>query len=294
MKYGYNNPWFFNNFKDGYPPETLVAQIRALKPDILRFPGGSISHLADINKPTYGYPMYEGDTRTNYTPAHVRLALSVNAETSYVANLYQALTYGNDDYWVQNIVSTVKILNPEYLELSNELYLYEHITGVKTGDPRWFESRTKFITTVNTNAARYVSLCQRIIQAVRAAGYNPQFGVVMDNAAHTRGRVWNATLRTWGGYDFEVFHYYSTRRTADDIYKDLQRNFTGGTKPIAITEYWWDFGFDGLKNPQDVGKPYVDAFEANMRSACARDARVFMLLRHQLYGSNPYAKIKTP
>lgn len=289
---GFNNPWFFNNFNDGYPPAEVVDKIKALKPQVLRFPGGSISHLADINGPGYGYPMYEGDTRTNYTPAHVRLALSVGAETSYVANLYQALTYGSDDYWVDNIVNTVKVLNPEYIELSNELYLYEHITGVKTGDPRWFESRTKFIASVNTAAAKYANLCQRVIQAVRAAGYSPKFGVVMDNAAHTRGRTWNATIRNWGGYDFEVFHYYSTRRTADDIYKDLQRNFAGGTKPIAITEYWWDFGYDSTKNLADVGKPYVEAFEANFAAACARDPRVFMRLRHQLYGDNPYSVIK--
>lgn len=292
MLTGYNAPWLYNNFKDGYPPADLVDKILALKPDVLRFPGGSISFLFDINKPAYGYAMYEGDTRTNYAPAHVRLALSVGALTSYVANLYQAITYGNDDYWVENIVNTVKVLNPKYIELSNELYLYEHITGVKTGDPRWWENKAKFTASVTAAATRYADLSLRVIQAVRAAGYTPEFGVVMDNAAHTRGRVWNATIRAKGGYDFEVFHYYSTRRTADDIYKDLQRNFTGGTKPIAITEYWWDFGFDSLKNPQDVGKSYVEAFEANMATACARDARVFMRLRHQLYGSNPYSKIK--
>lgn len=287
---GYNNPWFFNNFKSGYPPDSLVDKICQLKPDVLRFPGGTLSFLFDINRPGYGQP---GSTAPNYAQAHAQLAAEVGCMTTYVANLYPAMLEPDKaDYCIANIVLTVAVLKPRYIELSNELYLYEHLTGVKTGDPRWWESKSKFTASVAACATRYAELCQRVIQAVRAAGYSPEFGVIMDNAAHTRGRVWNATIRNWGGYDFEVFHYYSTRRTADDIYKDLQRNFAGGTKPIAITEYWWDFGYDSTKNLADVGKPYVEAFEANMAAAGARDPRVFMRLRHHLYGSTPYSKLK--
>lgn len=290
MLTGYNNPYFFNQFKSGYPTDSVINAIKSLNLAILRFPGGTLSFLFDINRSGYGQP---GSTAQNYAYAHARLATELGVKTSYVANLYPAIVDpAKESYTIENIVATVKVLNPEYIELSNELYLYEHITGVKTGDPRWWESKSRFTASVQAAAIRYTDLCKKVMEAIREAGFQPKFGAIMDNAAHTRGKVWNAAVRANLTYDYEVFHYYSTRRTADDIYKDLQRNFAGGTKPIAVTEYWWDFGYDGEKNTSDYGKDYVNNFEANMEAACRRDARVFMRCRHQLAGKNNYSAIK--
>ncbi len=240
---GYNNPWFFGNFSatNYYPSVSVLNQIKALNPKVLRFPGGNIANGYDVTKPGYGYPKETGD---NYIYNQVRLSKDIGAQTAFVANLYTALVDpDNEAYWIQNIVTAVKILNPKYVELGNEIPIYSEITGVNSGNPNLFlTSKAKFISTVTASAGRYVTLCQKVINAVRAAGIYPLFGVTMDQPFHDRGKTWNSTIRNWGGYDGEIFHIYLTTRTVTTTKTSITNIIAGSNKPVWITEWGWVHG----------------------------------------------------
>lgn len=290
LEKGFNNPWFFSQFPTGYPTEAVIQKMISLDIDVLRYQGGTSSFYGDINKPGYGNP---GEIRPNFAAAHVKLAARIGAKTAYVANLHRVLAYKEDEnYWIQNIVEHVKVLNPAYVELGNECPIYPEITGVTNGSFNIF-NRKKNTAAVKAGVQRYVTLCGKVMAAIRAAGYDPEFGMVMDQPFHERGLIWNDAIRSSGlDYDAEIFHIYLTTRDVLTTQNMINKSLTGSQKKIWITEWGWVHGMDSQKGLSDIGKDYYNAFPLNFVTACSYDKRIVMILRHQLYGTSPYCVIR--
>ncbi len=287
---GYNAPWLFNQFKSGYPDTATIAQVKALSPDIIRFPGGTSSFYYATDRPAYGY---SGDTRPNYAAAHVRFCNEVKAQTSYVANLYQPMIDpASEAYWIADIVKAVKILNPAYVELGNELYLYPEINGgYRNGEPNIFQKRT-FAANVTAAAIRDADLCRKVMAAVNSAGYYPQFGVVIDAPFHTRGRAWNAAIRTTSlPYHAEIFHVYTLQKTYAGLRDEIARFIAGAEHQVWVTEYWYNFGFNCDKNLGAISEPFYPNL-AGWFDRAFSELGVDIALRHQLYGVSEYCVIR--
>lgn len=287
---GYNNPWFFNQFPGGYPDSTTISRLAATNPDVIRFPMGTGSFVYATDRSAYGAAT--SDKNPNYAYAHVKLATAIGAQTAYVANLYQALIKPDSEaYWIEDIVKAVKILNPAYVELGNEFPIYPELNGgYRNGEPNIFQKKT-YVANVTAAAGRYLKLCQKVMAAIRAAGYNPQFGVVMDQPLHTRGRTWNAAIRAWAEYDAEIFHYYSRPASKDQAKAELAKICAGACRPVWITEAGWLMGDSCQKNQGEIGTPAWTAFRPNVLQA-SKELGIQMVLWHQLYGSNCYSVVK--
>ena len=291
-----NAPWLFNNFRTSgyYVPQGVVDEIKALNPDGLRFPGGTLGNYYDSTKPGYGYEQTQATE--NYLSRFAYLLSQLpNVKVSYVVNVYQALMYGRTDYWIDNMMNVLtKIPQIAYCEIGNELNISgEYMT---VGDkPRLFQSTTKFNTIVADKANKYLGIADQFIARIREHNQSIQIGLPMGNYEKNspRNREWNRVLRTYTGHDLEIFHIYLKTRTFLDTKTEISRSIGGAKKPVAITEWSWEHGNSdtNVKNVSDIGQTYYKNYFVDFPQAC-QQLNVKMICRHQAVGNNVYSLIK--
>jgi hypothetical protein len=294
MKQGYNAPWFFNNFRSSnyYVPALISEQIRLLKPEVLRFMGGTLGNYYDSKKPGYGFETTQAIENYLSRLSYLMSQLP-DTKISFVANVYQPLMTGNMNYWLDNMMGVLtKLPQIAYVELGNEI----NIDGkyMECGDkPRLFQSLTKFNAHVAGRAQRYLDICDMFVNAVKEYDSQIKVGLPMGNYENNnpRSKEWNRVLRTYTKHDAEIFHIYLTTKQYMETKYEVDRILVGAKKPVWVTEWSWSHGMDGDKNLGDVGTLPYKYFFKDFPDIC-KIKGVELITRHQLYGDNIYSLIK--
>ncbi len=295
MKSGVNCPNVFNQFRNGnyYVPNSIASSIKSLQAEVLRYPGGSLANFSNTFDGGYGHG--EAGAKDNFISRFAYLLNQLdNPQVSYVANVYEPLL---DATKIQlHIDSTLNALKklPQiaYIEIGNEI----NISGdfMQVGDkPKFFESKSSYLSKVNLKAQKYIEVADRFIRAIRAEYPQVKIGLPFANYELNtlRSGEWNRTLRTYKNYDAEIYHIYLTTRTYLDTEYETKRIIGKATKPVWVTEWSWSHGMDGTKNLGDVNTLYYKYFFTDFPKICDK-LGVEMICQHQLLGSNVYSKIK--
>lgn len=295
MKVGYNAPWLFNNFKlsNYYVPPMTAEAIAVLKPQVLRFPGGTLGNYYDSKKPGYGFEVTKATE--NYLSRFAYLLSQIpNVEVSFVVNVYQSLIGGDVNYWIDNMLNVLqKIPQIRYVEIGNEISISGEYMGV--GDkPKLFQSTKKFNALVADKANIYLYLADRFVDAVKKHNPEIKIGLPMGNFedANPRNREWNRVLRKYTKHDAEIYHLYFTDQTYLGIKSSFDKCTKYAQKPIWVTEWAFNHGNDASKNLNVTGEIWYKTYYKDFPEICRLSRRVDLICRHQLYGSNIYSVIK--
>ncbi len=289
---GFNCPYLFQSFKLGnyYLPGSVTAQIKQLKPGVLRYPGGTLANYS--NTVGGGYGNGEGQATENFISRFAYLLNQLETtKVTYVANVYQALLTGDVNRWVDDTLNAIhKLPQIAYIELGNELNISGEYMQV-ADKPRLFESVSSYTAKVTAKAIQYLEVADKFIDAIRAENPEIRIGLPFGNPFTVRNKEWNRVLRTYRKHDLELFHLYLVTRQYVETENEIKKHFVGSLKPVAITEWSWQHGSDGSKNLADVKTLYFKYFFEDFPKICAK-LGVEMICQHQLAGQNVYSKIR--
>lgn len=290
---GYNAPFFFNQFRSTnyYCPDGVLRKVQALRPGIIRFPGGTLANTYDVNKPGYGESI--SSATENYIHRMTDFVTRMNnVPVVFVAGVYQALMNPtNANYWIDGMMKSLELLpTTTHVELGNELIIQGKWTLF--GDkPRFFESDSSYVSKVNAKGREFLEMADRFIAPLRKTHPNIRVGIPVMPPYTLRNKEWNSVLRNWKKNDFEIFHLYLNTKSYGTTQAEITKALAGAIKPVCITEWSWQHGDDSSKNLLDVGTAYYQSFFNNFPAIC-ESLNVEMICQHMLYGSNPYCVIK--
>jgi hypothetical protein len=224
---GVNTGFTFKDAVDKSPAFLSLAKM--IRPNILRFPGGTVANYYHPNSPGYGYkysevlpikalhPLYMSGQKTNENIIEnfIRLCKSTGAKATYCANLLTGTP--------QEALSVIRRLKAGGVDLA----------GVELGN----EFNLVMYRTQCPTVKVYINRAKLFAMAIRKEFPGLPIGVIMGDEVYfnklntQRGKfqhLWSMELAKENFYDAVIVHYYPTCNTCNDDYLEnsFQKNWT--------------------------------------------------------------------
>jgi len=291
---GFNTNAFLYNFYGQQFNQEYVDALNQLRPEILRFPGGTIANKYHFYKPGYGQDSnFDKRTKQNYAVEFIRLirALEHPPKVLFVINMFEHFYQPKQTDWeliVENLTALLYLheegMDIVGIELGNEFYLYPVIRGWDIKLPEKWIRQMKMQPDTDEwwpdKFKKYHRLALLYHTAIKKIDPVMKTGIPMGSSMNKNHVRWNFFAERMSFADAFIQHWYgqlSDAKTEEEARKNFD-NFTERVagnisrlqketgKEVWITE--WnaiDFGFKNDRNMHWKQSPLHVEFNERMQ-----------------------------
>lgn len=264
--------------EDGFLPTDFLQKLKeATPPDMRQYcrMTGTQSNTMRLDKAGYNNPQLEQQMRNqriafptlSYWMPFIRfyhtwgfsgVSITINSHSSY-----DTRTGSTDTAAIQrDVIQLLQLLirndiNIVSIELENEGYLYQSLTGLSGGSPNLWERLQygrNIERTIYNNCQRWQDHLKRVAEAVRHEMKVP-IGVSVGKPDNMRSRLYNDAVLNEIYYDFLVPHIYTTNVTPQCVMEEVRQHIT--PLPANIEKRVTEFQFNYQAQPN--GHTITDA-----------------------------------